>query len=124
MAALDDLAREVVVSKSASGALRLAVDVGGTFTDIVAHDASDGSLRFEKVPTTPSQPSASVLDAFAQVDAPAGRAWYFAHGTTLGLNALLTRDGAKTAVVTTRGFRDVYLLGRTDRVVAYGFKYK
>lgn len=110
--------------KSAAGALRLAVDVGGTFTDIVAHDTWDGSLRFEKVPTTPENPCAGVLDAFTQADAPAGRAEYFAHGTTLGLNALLTRAGAKTALVTTQGFRDVYLLGRTDRAAAYDFRYK
>lgn len=112
------------MSESAAGALRLAVDVGGTFTDIIVHDASDGSLRFEKVPTTPAQPSVGVLNAFAQAKATAGRAEYFAHGTTLRLNALLARAGARTAVVTTQGFRDVYLLGRTDRVVAYDFRYR
>jgi N-methylhydantoinase A len=115
---------EVVVIDSNSKALRVAVDVGGTFTDIVCHDEVDGTLRFDKVPTTPSKPSAGVLNAFSQVDAPPAQAKYFAHGTTLGLNALLTRTGAKTAIVTTEGFRDVYLLGRTDRSVAYDFKYR
>lgn len=104
--------------------LRLAVDVGGTFTDVVVHDISDGTLQFDKVPTTPSEPSAGVLAAFARVRAEPRRANFFAHGTTLGLNALLTRTGATTAIVTTLGFRDVYLLGRTDRVVAYDFKYR
>jgi N-methylhydantoinase A len=112
------------LSNQQSMSLRLAVDVGGTFTDVVAHDVSDGTLRFDKVPTTPSEPSAGVLAAFAQVGAAAGQARYFAHGTTLGLNALLTRTGATTAVITTQGFRDVYLLGRTDRLVAYDFKYR
>ena len=110
--------------KPPSSALRLAVDVGGTFTDIVVHDVSDGTLLFDKVPTTPAEPSAGVLTAFARVDAAADQATYFAHGTTLALNALLTRTGAATAVVTTQGFRDVYLLGRTDRLVAYDFKYR
>ena len=48
----------------------------------------------------------------------------FIHGTTLGLNALLTRRGARTGIVTTKGFRDVYLLGRTDRIPMYDFKYR
>jgi len=104
--------------------LRLAVDVGGTFTDVVAHDVADGTLHFDKVPTTPSEPSEGVLTSFARVDADPRRINYFAHGTTLGLNALLTRTGATTAIVTTLGFRDVYLLGRTDRTVAYDFRYR
>lgn len=114
----------MVANKATAAYLRLAVDVGGTFTDVVSHNAADGSLRFDKVPTTPSGPSAGVLDAFAQVDAAPSHVGYFAHGTTLGLNALLTRSGAKTAIITTSGFRDVYLLGRTDRPVAYDFKYR
>lgn len=49
---------------------------------------------------------------------------YFIHGTTLALNALLTRKGSKAGIITTRGFRDVYLLGRTDRTPMYDFKYR
>jgi N-methylhydantoinase A len=106
------------------GEVRLAVDMGGTFTDVVALDAATGSLRFDKVPTTPDEPSRCVLDSFDKVETPAGRIAYFVHGTTLGLNALLTRSGARTAIVTTKGFRDVYLLGRTDRQPMYDFFYR
>ncbi|MGC1193327.1 MAG: hydantoinase/oxoprolinase family protein [Candidatus Dormiibacterota bacterium] len=112
------------MTDTSSSPLRLAVDVGGTFTDVVVHNVSDGTLRFDKVPTTPSEPSEGVLASFARVEADPRRVNYFAHGTTLGLNALLTRTGATTAIVTTLGFRDVYLLGRTDRTVAYDFRYK
>ena len=93
---------------------RIAIDVGGTFTDVVRLDPA-GTLRFEKVPTTPSEPTRGVLAAFERAEAPLDDTSMFTHGTTLGLNALLTRTGARTAIVATQGFRDVYLLGRTDR---------
>lgn len=103
---------------------RVAIDVGGTFTDVVELDPETGLLRFDKVPTTPSEPTRGVLDAFATVASGVGRVGMFTHGTTLGLNALLTRTGARTAVVGTKGFRDVYLLGRTDRRTNYDIKYR
>ncbi len=98
---------------------RIAIDVGGTFTDVVELSADTGRLTFDKVPTTPSQPTAGVLDAFDVTSSAVGQVSMFTHGTTLGLNALLTRTGARTAVIGTQGFRDVYLLARTDRRVNY-----
>lgn len=112
------------MSESPSMPVRLAVDVGGTFTDVVALDIADGTLHFDKVPTTTSEPSRGVLDAFNHAGVATDRVDYFSHGTTLGINALLTRTGARTAIVTTKGFKDVYLLGRTDRQPVYNFKYK
>lgn len=109
---------------SASGEVRVAVDMGGTFTDVVVLDASTGLLRFDKVPTTPDEPSRCVLDAFDRAGVAARRVAFFVHGTTLGLNALLTRQGARTVIITTKGFRDVYLLGRTDRQPMYDFFYR
>lgn len=103
---------------------RVAVDVGGTFTDVVTLDPSSGRLVFDKVPTTPDAPTRGVLGAFAKVDTAIKDVSAFTHGTTLGLNALLTRTGARIAVVGTRGFRDVYLLGRTDRRVNYDITYR
>lgn len=103
---------------------RLAIDVGGTFTDVVKLAPDTGALVFDKVPTTPQAPTQGVLDAFTKVDAQLQDVAMFTHGTTLGLNALLTRTGARMAVIGTRGFRDVYLLGRTDRRVNYDFKYR
>jgi N-methylhydantoinase A len=104
--------------------VRVAVDVGGTFTDVVRLDPATGKLDFDKVPTTPSTPTDGVLAAFEKVGAGPGDVDMFTHGTTLGLNALLTRTGAQMAVVATAGFRDVYLLGRTDRRVNYDIKFR
>jgi N-methylhydantoinase A len=103
---------------------RLAIDVGGTFTDVVELRPDTGELRFDKVPTTPDAPTTGVLHAFTTASVGVGDVETFTHGTTLGLNALLTRTGARTAVVGTRGFRDVYLLGRTDRRTNYDITYR
>ncbi len=104
--------------------MRISVDVGGTFTDVVALDPVQGTVRLEKVETTPQDPAAGVLRGFARAGVPIAEVDYFIHGTTLGLNALLTRTGAVVAIVTTEGFRDVYELGRTDREPMYDFKYR
>ncbi len=104
--------------------MRIAVDVGGTFTDVVLlGDAADG-LRHEKVETVPADPASGVLAGFAKARADLGAVDFFVHGTTLGINALLTRTGARVAIVTTEGFRDVYEVGRTDREPMYDFKYR
>ncbi|MGA1147110.1 MAG: hydantoinase/oxoprolinase family protein, partial [Candidatus Nanopelagicales bacterium] len=103
---------------------RVAIDVGGTFTDVVSLREGAGSLAFDKVPTTPADPQQGVLDGFAATGVPLDDINTFVHGTTLGLNALLTRRGAKMGIVTTDGFRDVYLLGRTARTPMYDFKYR
>ncbi|WP_111721389.1 hydantoinase/oxoprolinase family protein [Homoserinimonas sp. OAct 916] len=104
--------------------VRVAIDVGGTFTDVVTLVPSTGHMRFEKVPTTPNTPTRGVLDAFRYAQAPLESVAMFNHGTTLGVNCLLTRTGARTAIISTRGFRDVYLLGRTDRKPMYDIKYR
>lgn len=104
--------------------VRVAVDVGGTFTDVVKLVPETGELRFEKVPTTPSAPTSGVLAAFDKAEADPRTIETFNHGSTLGLNSLLTRTGARIAIIGTRGFRDVYLLGRTDRRVMYDFAYQ
>jgi N-methylhydantoinase A len=103
---------------------RIAIDVGGTFTDVVELSSASGELRFDKVPTTPSAPTAGVMDAFGVTDSELPDVTMFTHGTTLGLNALLTRTGARAAVIGTLGFRDVYLLGRTDRRTNYNITYR
>lgn len=103
---------------------RVAIDVGGTFTDVVTLDGATRALKFDKVPTTPKNPEQGVLDGFAASGASIEEIQTFIHGTTLGLNALLTRRGAKTGIITTAGFRDVYLLGRTDRTPMYDFRYR
>ena len=103
---------------------RVAIDVGGTFTDVVTFNSASGGLRFDKVPTTPSDPQQGVINGFAAAEVSLDAISYFIHGTTLGLNALLTRRGAKTGIITTEGFRDVYLLGRTSRNPMYDWKFR
>lgn len=99
-----------------SGGTRLGVDVGGTFTDLVA--IQDDTLVTAKVPSTRDQ-SVGVLAAVetSLVDAAAVRV--FCHGTTVATNALLERRGARTALVATEGFRDVLEIGRQNRPSLY-----
>jgi len=104
--------------------VRIAVDVGGTFTDVVLLGDDGQGLRHEKVETVPADPASGVISGFAKAGAELSSLDFFVHGTTLGINALLTRTGARVAIVTTRGFRDVYEVGRTDRDPMYDFKYR
>ncbi|WP_369812855.1 hydantoinase/oxoprolinase family protein [Frankia sp. R43] len=98
--------------------VRLGVDVGGTFTDLVAVDP-DGGVRFAKVPSVPTDPSDAVLAAVAAAGLAPAQVGTFAHGTTVATNTLLERAGARTALVTTRGFRDVIEIGRQNRPSLY-----
>lgn len=99
----------------------VGVDVGGTFTDVVLID-TDSHRHTAKVPTT-NPPDVGVIEGIEQVCATAGiepaSITTFRHGTTVATNALLTRDGAKTALVTTEGFRDVLEIGRQNRPALY-----
>lgn len=98
-------------------ATRLGVDIGGTFTDLVFFDDLSGEIRAGKEPTTPAAPEDGVLSAIAAAvpDGGLGRAHYFLHGTTVGLNSLLTRTGAVVGLLATRGFRDILEIARGDR---------
>ena len=99
----------------------LGVDVGGTFTDAVL--LADGAVHAAKVPTTPREESAGVMRAVEAVleraGASAGEVEVFAHGMTVGTNALLEERGARTALVATRGFADLLEIGRQDRPQLY-----
>jgi N-methylhydantoinase A len=96
--------------------LSVGIDVGGTFTDLVAVDAS-GTVTTEKVPSTPSDQSDGVARALELLSgAPVSR---FVHGTTIATNMLLERAGARVALVATEGFTDVLHLARQDRASLY-----
>jgi N-methylhydantoinase A len=99
----------------------LGVDVGGTFTDAVL--LADGAVHTAKVPTTPREESAGVMRAVEAVleraGADAGEVEVFAHGMTVGTNALLEERGARTALIATRGFADLLEIGRQDRPHLY-----
>ncbi|HZD38854.1 MAG TPA: hydantoinase/oxoprolinase family protein [Actinomycetes bacterium] len=99
------------------GAVRVGVDVGGTFTDLVA--LVDGRLLTAKVPSTPRNQAAGVLRALEAAGVDPGAVAAFAHGSTVATNALLERRGARTALVTTAGFRDVIEIGRQQRPALY-----
>lgn len=90
--------------------MRAAVDIGGTFTDIVLRDA-DGTTRTHKVLSTPDNPSWGMLRAIDELQI-AGELDFLVHGTTAGLNALLSRSGERIAFITTAGFRDILAIGR------------
>jgi N-methylhydantoinase A len=102
--------------------VQIGVDIGGTFTDIVALDG-EGRLFLTKVPTTPKDLlegiGAAVRRVLAQAGAPASAVGRFIHGTTVATNAVLEQKGAVTAVLTTEGFEDVLELGRQKRSRMY-----
>lgn len=87
--------------------VRVAVDVGGTFTDIFVMDEASGRIDVHKVPSTPSDPGAAIVDGLAGTGIPFSAIKLFSHGTTVGTNALITRNFPKAALITTKGFRDV-----------------
>ena len=93
------------------GTLRVAVDVGGTFTDICVMNESDGTVSVAKVPSTPD-PIDGVIDGVSQAGVDFKDVALFSHGTTVATNALITRRLPPSAMVTTRGFRDVIEIGR------------
>ena len=96
---------------------RLGVDVGGTFTDLVA--LSQGRLITAKVPSTPQDQSAGVMNSIETSEIEPGGVDALAHGMTVATNALLERRGARTALVTTEGFRDVIEIARQNRPSLY-----
>src|SRR5882672_8719400 len=99
-------------------AVRVGVDVGGTFTDLVAWDGA-GKMCALKVPTTPANPAGGLLNGLTAIGRVAGRCASLAHGTTLVTNAIVERKIGVVGLVTTRGFRDVLEIGRMNRPHLY-----
>ena len=103
--------------------LLLGIDIGGSFTDIVASDVETGEVRYAKTPTYPGNLVRSLREALEAVQAPGNEIGVLRHGTTVVINAILTRRGAKTALITTEGFRDVLEIGRTNWPEPYNLLY-
>lgn len=103
--------------------VRLGVDVGGTFTDLVLFDAESNTIHFTKTSSTPANQAEGVEEGIRKVVGLAGRTpadiAFFVHGTTVATNALLERKGVPCALLTTEGFRDVLQIGRQDRPKLY-----
>ena len=93
----------------------VGVDVGGTFTDVTAVDTESGDVRIGKVPSQPLDEAAGVLAGLAALGVESGAVRRLVHGTTVGTNAILERRGARVALLTTAGFRDLIEIGRTKR---------
>lgn len=98
---------------------RVAVDVGGTFTDLVAWNQGAGTMVDAKVLTTHEDPVQGVVGAIERSGVPLRDMDAFIHGSTIAINALLQARGARTALLTTRGFRDVVEMGRKNRPDMY-----
>src|SRR5436190_23844424 len=102
---------------------RVGVDIGGTFTDLILIDDRDGKITVGKTLTTPGDPSQAVetalADALQRSGVPAEQLRHVIHGTTLVTNAIIERKGARTALITTKGFRDAVEIGRENRYELY-----
>jgi N-methylhydantoinase A len=103
--------------------IRIASDVGGTFTDSIAYDPGRRRIGVSKVATTPEAREVGTVDslrrALAELGAAGSAVDYVGHGMTTATNAVIQQRGARTAFVTTRGFRDLLLIGRQDRPSLY-----
>ncbi len=104
--------------------LRVAADVGGTFTDVAVFDEATGRIRLGKTLTTPARLIEGMSHGVEKAGSAFADAHLFLHGTTVAINALLERKGARTALVTTKGFRDIYEIGRINRPEAYNLFFR
>src|SRR5687768_12092335 len=97
------------------GRMKLATDIGGTFTDLVFLDEATGELGLAKASSTPADFAQGIMDAIGKSALDQYAVEHFVHGTTVVINALTERKGAVTALVTTEGCRDVLEIGRANR---------
>ena len=105
---------------------RVGIDTGGTFTDVVAVNTRSGDLELHKVHSTPEEPSNAVINGVLEIVRRGGFSLediaLIVHGSTVATNAVLTRSGARLAMVTTRGFRDVLQIRRQNRPELYDLR--
>jgi N-methylhydantoinase A len=103
---------------------RLAVDIGGTFTDVAAFDERSGRMLLGKALSTPARLVDGIASGVEKAAVRYADASIFLHGSTIAINTLLERSGAKTALITTEGFRDIYEIGRINRPDSYNLYFK
>jgi len=102
-----------------SSSLRLAADIGGTFTDVAVFDEATGKLNFGKALSTPERLVEGINNGVAKAETDYRDVGLFLHGSTIAINTVLERTGARTALVITKGFRDIYEIGRINRPDSY-----
>src|SRR6185312_6219080 len=95
----------------------VGVDIGGTFTDLVG--CVDGRIVTSKCSTVPADPTRGVAESLALAHCQMPALAELLHGSTIAINTVLERKGARTALITTRGFRDTYAIGRGNRIEAF-----
>ncbi|HEY4666007.1 MAG TPA: hydantoinase/oxoprolinase family protein [Anaerolineales bacterium] len=103
--------------------MRVASDIGGTFTDLAYLDESSGRVGMAKVSTTPTDFAQGVVETLRRAELRVPDTSYFVHGSTVIINALTERKGVKTGLITTKGFRDVLEIGRANRPDIYNMYY-
>src|SRR5919199_1037573 len=103
---------------------RVAMDIGGTFTDFVVVDEAREATTTGKTSTTPASPEQGVLEGLSQVVPELREIGFIVHGTTVGLNAFLERKGTRVLLVMTAGLRDAYSIARHDRKELYTLRYR
>jgi N-methylhydantoinase A len=104
--------------------MKLATDIGGTFTDLISLDERTGELVLAKASSTPPGFAQGIMDAIARSGLDPASVEHVVHGTTVVINALTERKGAKTALVTTEGCRDVLEIGRANRPDIYNLRFR
>ena len=104
--------------------LTIALDIGGTFTDLIAFDQATGAIHHAKSSTTPYDLAVGIRDTLSKSGLPFQEAHSFVHGSTIAINTAIKRTGAKTALYTTQGMRDVYKIGRGNRPESYNLFFK
>src|ERR1700757_4731974 len=102
----------------------VAVDIGGTFTDLVAYDHAAQRVIYAKSPTTYDNLVEGILACFSKARIKSADATLVNHGTTLVINSLIQRQGAKTALVTSKGFRDILEIARGNRPDPFDLHYQ
>jgi N-methylhydantoinase A len=104
--------------------LRIGIDIGGAFTDLIAYDEESGNLVWTKVETTPKDLSQGVLNSINASGVKLSNVSMIIHGQTLVINSIVTKEGAKVGLMTTWGHRDILELQRANRRDIYNFRYK
>ena len=104
--------------------VRLAADIGGTFTDIAVFDERAGTLAFGKALSTPQRLVDGINAGVEKAGSDYRAAGLFLHGSTVAINTVLERTGARTALLITKGFRDIYEIGRINRPDAYNLYFQ
>jgi len=102
--------------------IRLATDIGGTFTDLVALEEETRQITLAKAPSTPPEFHRGISDSIRKSGLDPETVGFAVHGTTVIINALTERKGARTALVTTAGFRDVLEITRANRPDMYNLR--